>query len=347
MRRGFYGWDEAELPKAALEARASRIAKAMREHRLDSVAFYTNIARPAAVSWLTGFTPYWSEGLLLLRPDGGLEFATALSKRVGEWMRAVTPVGDIINTPKPADYFAERLAAAGARRLGILDLDMFPGGQAAEILERAPGLELVDATALFRAARLERDNAERGLFAHAAVVAKEALAAIDATAARDAYALAGLVEKSIRDSRAEDVQVTIAPNLARDNRFLRVDQANDIGDSFAIRASLAYKSTWVRRTRSIALKPELAARFAELEGAIDALIARRDSTRPIDAQVRAAIANAPGASLAQWTLEDCRGSYPLEIVAREGDAAAIAGPCSVLTVHARLGEAFWVATRPI
>ncbi len=348
MRRGYYGWDEAELPKAALDARRSRLQAAMTTAGLDGLAFYTNLARPAAVSWITGFTPYWSEGLLFVPREGAPEFATALSKRVGEWMRAVTPVGEIVCTPKPAEFFAKRLASGGgAKRLGVLELDMLPGGQAVELLEAAPNVELVDATALFQSVRSQRDDAERGLFAHAAVIAREALAGIDATAARDAYGLVGVVEKSMRDARVEDVQLTLAPDLSRDARFLRVDRADDIGDCFAIRASLAYKSTWVRRTRSIATTPALAARFAVLEAAIDTLVAKQNAAEPIGEQTIAAIATVPGAVLTSWSLEDCHGSYPLEIVAGDALGDAAAGACSVLTIHANVDGVNWVATRPI
>jgi hypothetical protein len=347
MRRGYYGWDEAELPKSALETRRLRLQKAMIAQSLDGLAFYTNIARPAAVSWITGFTPYWSEGMLFVPREGEPEFATALSKRVGEWMRAVTPVGDIVNTQKPSEFFAKRLAAVGARKLGVFELDMLPNAQAAELMEAAPNMALIDATALFQSERLQRDDAERGLFAHAAVIAREALAGIDATPDRDAYGLVGVIEKSARDARAEDVQVTLAPDLSRDARFLRVDRAENVGESFAIRASLAYKSTWVRRTRSISTNAKLAARFSVLEAAVDTLIARHDPARPIGAQAALAIAAVPGAKLAHWSLEDCRGSYPLEIVAGDEIGDANATPCSVLTIHANVDGVNWVATRPI
>jgi hypothetical protein len=348
MRRGYYGWDEAELPLAALAARRARLQAAMAGARLDGLAFYTNIARPAAVSWLTGFTPYWSEGLLFVGPEGEPEFATALSKRVAEWMRAVTPVGALLTTPRPAEYFAKRLASAGGpRRLGVLELDMLPGGQATEILAAAPNVELVDATELFRAARLQRDDAERGLFAHGAVIAREALALIDSSASRDAFALVGAVEKSARDARAEDVQVTLAPDLARDAFCVRVDRARDTGDSFAIRASIAYKSTWVRRARSISTNPALASRFAALEGALDTLIAGRDPAKPIGAALAKAIQGVADASLKSWTLEDCRGSYPLESIASDETGDAIAAPCSILTVHATVNGVNWIASRPL
>ena len=66
MRRGLMAWDSNELPRAALKARIDALRTAMRGQNLDALIAYTNIARPAAVHWISGFTPYWSEGLYLL-----------------------------------------------------------------------------------------------------------------------------------------------------------------------------------------------------------------------------------------------------------------------------------------
>ncbi len=66
MRRGLMGWNAEELPKAALEARIARLRAAMQRGGFDAALFYTNLVQPSAVTWLTGFTPYWSDGMLLL-----------------------------------------------------------------------------------------------------------------------------------------------------------------------------------------------------------------------------------------------------------------------------------------
>ena len=84
MRRGLMGWDPDELPKAALDARRGRLQAAMAREGLDALILYTNIVRPSAVCWLTAFTPYWIESLLLLLRDGETVLATALSKRVSD-----------------------------------------------------------------------------------------------------------------------------------------------------------------------------------------------------------------------------------------------------------------------
>src|SRR5437588_4935615 len=129
MRRGLMGWDAEELPISVLEERVRRLRAGMQTCGLDALIIYTNLVRPSAVSYLTGFTPYWSEGILLVGRDGPPVFATALSKRVASWIRSVSPVGEIVNAPRPGAILGERVAAdASMKRIGILELDAFPAG---------------------------------------------------------------------------------------------------------------------------------------------------------------------------------------------------------------------------
>ena len=349
MRRGYYGWDEADLPLATLAARLARLQAAITQAGLDGLLIYTNIARPAGASWLTGFTPYWSEGLLLVSPTGAPDFATALSKRVGEWMRAVTPTGSILCTPQPAALFGKRLAEAGAKRLGVLELDMLPGGQAATLLATAPNTELVDATALFQTVRLERDAAELALFRAAAALAEDGLAPVRANDDKTAFAHMGDVERHARLGRAEEVFVTLAPDLTKGARFVRVDKAGAVGASFAVRASVAYKSTWVRRTRSFSRDARIAARFADCDAAFARCATTLDGARPIGPQLAAAFAALPGARLTSFSLEACRGSYPLEVIAGTGASdepqGTLAG--SVLCAEVALDGITWVGGLPL
>jgi len=59
MRRGLIARSRVELPDAVFDARLVRLRAAM--GGLDALLVYTNNTRPAAVSWLVGFIPYWSE----------------------------------------------------------------------------------------------------------------------------------------------------------------------------------------------------------------------------------------------------------------------------------------------
>src|SRR3954452_3385408 len=189
MRRGLMGWDEAELPKSALSSRLERLQAAMEREGFDALLLYTNLVRPSAVCWLTGFTPYWIESILLVPASGAPILATALSKRVSDWIRATSQVDEIINTPKPGTAIGQRLAGDGARRIGVLELDALPAGLYDDVIAAAPGIELIDATALFAAERRVIDGAERKLIARADALALAALAQVDVTTANDAGAL--------------------------------------------------------------------------------------------------------------------------------------------------------------
>ena len=74
-----------ELPDAVLDAR-SRVRAAMAEAGLDALLLYSNNTRPAGVSWLSGFVPYWSEAALVVPRDGAPYLVVALTLRVKTWI---------------------------------------------------------------------------------------------------------------------------------------------------------------------------------------------------------------------------------------------------------------------
>src|SRR5262245_65860535 len=142
MRRGPMGWNAEELPLAVLQDRTARMQAAMQDNGFQALLVYTNLARPSAVAWFTGFPPYWSEGLLLVGRDGAPAFATALSKRVANWIRSVNPLGEIVNGPRPGTVLGQRVAAdASVRRVGIVELDALPSGSYDDFAAAAPAVE--------------------------------------------------------------------------------------------------------------------------------------------------------------------------------------------------------------
>ena len=66
MRRGLISRSLVELPDAVFDARLDRVRTAMQAAEFDALVIYTNNTRPAGVSWLTGFVPYWSEAVLVV-----------------------------------------------------------------------------------------------------------------------------------------------------------------------------------------------------------------------------------------------------------------------------------------
>src|SRR5471030_1038586 len=83
-------------------------------------------------------------------------------------------------------------------------------------------------------------------------MAVAALREAESGKAKDAGTLAGLVEQSARLAGAEETYIAVAPDLVADKRLNRTSQPTPLSDRFAVRASIAYKGCWVRRTRTFA-----------------------------------------------------------------------------------------------
>ena len=86
MRRGLMAWDADELPLDVLKARVRRLQGAMAERGQDALLLYTNFIRSGAVSYVTAFSPYWADGVLLVPQRGDPVFATTLSPAIRPFM---------------------------------------------------------------------------------------------------------------------------------------------------------------------------------------------------------------------------------------------------------------------
>jgi hypothetical protein len=344
MRRGLMGWNAEELPIAALEARLSKLRAAMAKAGMDAFVVYTNNTRPSAVNYVTGFTPYWSDALMLIGKTGAPVFATALSKRVSEWIRTTDPLSEIVNTPKPGALMGERLAKdAAVKRVGVLEYDTLPAGLADDMATAAPAAEWIDGTALFAGLRREVDDAERKLLARTDALAVAALEQTWTGKAKDAGTLAGLIEQSARLAGAEETYIAVAPDLMADRRLNRTSQPTPLTDRFAVRASIAYKGCWVRRTRTFAKDT------AKADAWLDELAQSFDA-KPIAAQLDAKVKQLPGATLTSWTTESCIGSYPLSAIASSRMPARDAlgnGQYLVLTVELTFDGKPWIGAAPL
>ncbi|MPZ58958.1 MAG: hypothetical protein GEU91_21220 [Rhizobiales bacterium] len=350
MRRGLMAWDPQELPEAVLADRIARLRAAMQREKLDAFLIYTNLVRPSAVCWLTGFTPYWSEGALLVLGSGAPIFATALSKRVATWMRTTDPVGEISNAPRPGKVLGERLTAdRTVRRVGVLELDALPSGLYDDVVGVAPSVELSDASASFAGIRRTIDDAERRLLARADAIAGAALDRIDAAHTDDAGTVAGLVEQHARLAGAEEAYIAVATDLDADRRLLRIVRPTPLGRRFAVRASVAYKGAWVRRMRTFARDEPGRSAVADAEAWFDELCHGIDPGKGLTAQLDAESEALAGATLQNWMVESCVGSYPLQVVAAHGIAAAQTTPLGdalVLTLSLTVGGVPWLGAAP-
>jgi len=293
MRRGLISRSPVELPDAAFDARLDRVRAAMAKAGFDVIVAYTNNTRTAAVSWLVGFVPYWSEALLVVPGQGAPYLVAALSFRVKPWIERVSRIGEVLHTPRVGLKAAQQIAAAKAdAAVGIVDFDGLPAGIAGDMREGGPALALRDAGALFAALRAKADPPEIALATKAAAIAHRALAALDGATLGE---MIGSVELEARSLGAEEIYIAAAPDLDRDIRLMRVEGSATPGRCFALRATVAYKGSWVRLVRTIGdddAAKQGAARFAQ------------------------AVAQLPGdrgfADFRTWLVEGCRMAQPLD-----------------------------------
>ena len=217
----------------------------------------------------------------------------ALSFRVKPWIERVSRVADVLHTPRIGLKAAQQIAATRAdAAVGVVDFDGFPAGIAEDLREGGPNLTLHDASALFTALRGVADPAEIALASKAAAIGHRAL-------------VCRRRRESQRDDRrrrkrsaalgAEEIYVAAAPDLERDTRFRRIEGEAALGKTFALRATVAYKGTWIRLVRSVceaAIAQEAAARFAQA-------VASLPSDRGF-------------AGFRSWLVEGCRMAQPLD-----------------------------------
>jgi len=350
MRRGLMAWDENELPRGVLTQRIEGLRALMTRGGLDGFILYTNLVQPGAVTYLTGFTPYWSDGLLLVPKAGAPIFATALSKRVANWISSTNPLSEIVNTPKPGAAVGARLASDGCRRVGVLELDHLPGGLYDEIAGAAPSVELTDGSVAFASLRRRIDPTERGLIERADALAVAALAQVDPDRAADAGAAAGQVEKQARLQGAEEAYIAVAADVTADPRMIRVSGPLPLADRFALRASIAYKGSWVRRTRTFARDPAKRLAVARADAWFESLVSAIASGRSIGAQITARIGELPGAAVNNWMAESPTGSYPLQSIASSRAPERDGVPADgffVLTLELVVEGTPWLGAAPV
>jgi hypothetical protein len=282
--------------------------------------------------------------LLYAPAEGEMVFATALSKRVAEWISSVMPAGEVTTTPRPSAFIGEHIARDGAKRIGVLELDDFPAGHAQAILQAAPGVELVDVTQAFARARNMSDSVERLLLCKADALAQAACAAVDVAQAqgRDFIAPA---ESVARLGGAEECFTLVAGDLGASRAFVRTESMGALGETFAARVSLAYKGAWTRHARSFAKAPAAQQGFDKAHAAL-----MEFALQPGEA-LGAAVTRSFGAlgGIVNWGAEQPRGSYPLAPVANLADTAKgfTAAAPFVLDVELEIAGRRWIGARMI
>ncbi len=346
MRRGLISWSRDEVPPSVLEGRVARLQEQMRVAELGVVLVYTSFARPSAVAWLTHFVPYWNEALLAVFPTGAPVLLAAFSKRVHDWIRSVSHLGEVRSAPDlgraAVAFLKERPPELSC--IGVLELDALPWPVAEPIMKSEYGRAVVDATGLFAAIRQPADEAEIRLARHAATIAVQAFKAIP-TGAKRASELLSVLEGSARLAGAEEVLPRLAPDLRADATLRRLEGDTLLGERYAVQLSVAYKATWVRITRCISTQ----AVPPSWRGAADRFVETVERLNEANLSLEPQVAGSVRKTVA-WTLETCRGSPPLSIVAT-GEApspsALPGGSLACLFLQLDLDDGPWLGGEPI
>ncbi len=343
MRRGLISWSPEEMPISTLQARVARLQQAMQQHGLGAVLVHTSFAHPSAVHWLTNFTPYWSEALLVVLPHGTPVLLAALTQRVHPWIREVSHLGDVKTAPRlgvaAAAYLDEHLAPAA--QVGVVALDDLPWSTAEPLLATAWGSRLVDASDIFRALRQPADLDELRLAARAERMAYDALDARPPDATHSS-AWASAIESRARLDGAEELLQRMAPDLGRGATLQRLEGDFALGARRAVELALAYKGAWVRVTRMDCAGPRPSgwqAAEAWFDRAWRGMQAPQPGLDPSDP---------PPGALVQWSLQSCTGAEPLQVVAASAgcaDRPMAAHALAVLCVQLALPDGPWFASQ--
>lgn len=346
MRRGLIAWSEAEVPAATLAQRLQRFRREMEVDSLDAALLYTNIVRPAAVSHLTQFVPYWNEAALVVLPDGAPILTAAFSKRVAGWIADVSHGAEVVAAPNVARSVLDILARGRGRpkRLGVVELDSLPAAVLQPLAAAIGKATFIDATASFARARHPADAAEIALATRAAAMAQAALDDAVAAEPRDTTTLAARIEKSGREAGAEEIVVYCAPDLAADFRLRRVEDQTALGLHYAIVLSIAYKGVWTRLGRSVTSLDPAPQTWPVAEDWFAHACAALAPGRP-------ALAAPPaGMTFASWSIEAARGSYPLAPIAGSAHPDPrdiVAGTPAVLNVRLVTADGPWLRTEAV
>jgi hypothetical protein len=343
MRRGLISWSPEEMPVATLEARVSRLQQAMHEQQLGAVLLHTSFAHPAAVHWLTNFTPYWSEALLVVLPRGTPVLLAALTQRVHPWIREVSHLGDVVTAPNlgasALSYLGEH-AAPGAR-VGVVGLEALPWPTAQPLMSSTWGPQLTDVSELFGQLRQPADMAELRLAAHAERLANATLQASPMNA-QTTNAWASAMEAKARLDGAEELLQRMAPDLDLSPTLQRLEGDFPLGEKRAVELSLAYKGAWVRVTQMVCSGPEPASWLLAQNWFERAWRSMRAPHADLS------VAGHPPGRLVSWTLQSCMGAEPLQVVAADAGFAPHHLPAqtlALLTVHLQLTDGPWYASQ--
>lgn len=299
MRRGLLEWSPDEVPAETLKKRLLAVQAMMKEQGLDALLLYTDQTRPAAVSRLVQFIPYWNRCVLVVRTDGPPVLCAGLSNRVAGWIKEASAVTEVVCSPRLAQSVGDLVGEGDA--IGVVELSLFPRDIAEGVAEPS---QFRDVTQAFEAALATAPGPSEILAQRAQDVGRAGLdAAEQAFETSRGNAVIAEAERAARRAGAEEVLISVAPDASRNPRLRRVEGKIEFGERAFFRLSVAYKGSWLRLGRTLISDADSNARNAR----------EQLGTVPLSSGVDAArqVAEAANGTLVDWRLEGPLGGLPL------------------------------------
>jgi len=246
MKRGLMEWNKLELPEEELAGRVAAVRAKMAQGGMDAILAYGDNYQAGDLSYLSNFSPYWFDGMLVLTRESDV-LLTTLSARVHSWIKGLSPVSEVRSTKslgrEAAEWLKERNVERG--RIGVTRLGRLPNGIYGAFREVLPNSEVVDATALVEDLRVIPSRAEVGLLSKAARMSADALqyAFEESLQGRKQCEVVAEIEHRLRYGGAEDLLVLIASGKAP-GKWPAMATEERIEGATLVRAICAYKGHW-------------------------------------------------------------------------------------------------------
>jgi len=168
--------------------RVEKTALLMAEEKLDLLLAFSTESEPANVRYYSDYWPSFETAAVLIAPGKNpalligpesLTYASGRSKieriiRLMDFRESSQPNYPDSKLPSWRDIFAE----FPARRIGIAGWHMFPQAIYANLVEAAPGAEIVNADAVVRQLMIRKSPAELDCLRAAAKISEQGLRAI-------------------------------------------------------------------------------------------------------------------------------------------------------------------------
>jgi len=145
------------------------------------------------------------------------------------------------------------------------------------------------------------------------------------------------VEKSARMDGAEEVYIAVAPELDQSWSFLRLSGGAPLGRRFAVRATVAYKGSWVRKIRTMCRDSRDAVAIRRTDAWFTELIGMAAAGKLVGS-VAQQISTLSDAVPEGWFVEAAAGTRPLAVL----DSPPASDLPIVLTLKMKSGGVPWI-----